>query len=137
MIFYTMRISRTRQFMIISFCAFTMISYSQSFNIIRDIPYVPSPESERQKLDLYTPESDHPMPCMVWIHGGAWIAGSKEGLPREMDILLERELSSRGVPAELHLLPGAGHGGSEFISPETKSLVLEFLVGIFNKQFPE
>lgn len=42
-------------------------------------------------------------------------------------MLLERELSSMGIPVELHLLQGAGHGGPEFISQETRSVVLEFL----------
>lgn len=31
-------------------------------------------------LDLYLPEkSDKPLPLIVWIHGGAWLAGSKDG----------------------------------------------------------
>jgi acetyl esterase/lipase len=31
-------------------------------------------------LDLYLPEkSDKPLPLIVWIHGGAWMAGSKDG----------------------------------------------------------
>ena len=31
-------------------------------------------------LDLYLPEKgDQPLPLIVWIHGGAWMAGSKDG----------------------------------------------------------
>jgi len=31
-------------------------------------------------LDLYLPEkSDKPLPLIIWIHGGAWMAGSKDG----------------------------------------------------------
>jgi acetyl esterase/lipase len=31
-------------------------------------------------LDLYLPEkSDKPLPLIIWIHGGAWLAGSKDG----------------------------------------------------------
>src|SRR6476620_7343431 len=31
-------------------------------------------------LDLYLPEkSDQPLPLIIWIHGGAWLAGSKDG----------------------------------------------------------
>ena len=31
-------------------------------------------------LDLYLPEkSDKPLPLIVWIHGGAWLGGSKDG----------------------------------------------------------
>lgn len=47
----------------------------------RDLPYVPGGH-ERQKLDLYLPpEAKGPLPVIVWIHGGAWLAGSKEQCP--------------------------------------------------------
>lgn len=37
---------------------------------------------ERNKLDLYLPEkADAPLPVLVWIHGGAWKAGSKDRCP--------------------------------------------------------
>jgi acetyl esterase/lipase len=45
----------------------------------RDIEYVKDGH-ERNKLDLYLPEkADGPLPVIVWIHGGAWRAGSKDG----------------------------------------------------------
>jgi acetyl esterase/lipase len=32
------------------------------------------------RLDLYLPEkADKPLPLIIWIHGGAWLAGSKDG----------------------------------------------------------
>jgi acetyl esterase/lipase len=34
---------------------------------------------ERQKLDLYRPKSGGPFPLVLWIHGGAWEGGSKDG----------------------------------------------------------
>jgi acetyl esterase/lipase len=43
----------------------------------RDIPYV-SDGHERQKLDLYLPKSEDKLPLIIWIHGGAWLAGSKD-----------------------------------------------------------
>ncbi|MFL5342564.1 MAG: alpha/beta hydrolase fold domain-containing protein [Gemmataceae bacterium] len=47
----------------------------------RDLEYVPAGH-ERQKLDLYLPEkAEGPFPVVVWIHGGAWRAGSKSGCP--------------------------------------------------------
>lgn len=36
----------------------------------------------RQALDLYVPEkASEPLPLIVWIHGGAWSAGDKNGCP--------------------------------------------------------
>ena len=48
--------------------------------ILRDLEYVPSGHA-RQKLDLYLPNEVGPRvkwPLLVWIHGGAWLSGSKE-----------------------------------------------------------
>ena len=45
----------------------------------------------------------------------------------QSSILLEKKLKEKGIPTELYLLPDAGHGGEEFVSPEIKSLVLNFL----------
>jgi acetyl esterase/lipase len=44
-----------------------------------NVEYVPGGH-ERQRLDLYVPaEADTPLPVIVWVHGGAWTAGSKDG----------------------------------------------------------
>ncbi len=48
--------------------------------VLRDIAYVPGGH-ERQKLDLYLPkeaDSNGKRPLLVWIHGGAWLGGSKQ-----------------------------------------------------------
>ena len=46
--------------------------------VVRDIEYARTPE-EPLLLDLYRPEMStmQPKPLVVWIHGGAWRAGSK------------------------------------------------------------
>jgi acetyl esterase/lipase len=46
---------------------------------IRNIPYVAQPSS-RQYFDLYLPRNhdEKPFPLIVWIHGGAWMMGTKE-----------------------------------------------------------
>jgi acetyl esterase/lipase len=47
----------------------------------RDLAYVPGGH-ERQKLDLYLPATGTNLPVIIWIHGGAFRAGSKEqGVP--------------------------------------------------------
>lgn len=47
----------------------------------KDLAYVPNGH-ERQKLDLYVPENpEGPLPLIVWVHGGGWRHGSREGCP--------------------------------------------------------
>jgi acetyl esterase/lipase len=45
--------------------------------VLRDLPYVTNGH-ERQKLDLYLPKEGKNLPLIIRIHGGAWLAGSKE-----------------------------------------------------------
>ena len=49
----------------------------QGPGIYRDLPYVTNGH-QRQKLDLYLPKSEEKLPLIIRIHGGAWLAGSKE-----------------------------------------------------------
>jgi acetyl esterase/lipase len=48
----------------------------------RNIPYVENGH-RNQVLDLFLPEqpSDKPLPLMIWIHGGAWMAGDQASPP--------------------------------------------------------
>jgi acetyl esterase/lipase len=51
---------------------------SETTTVHRDLEYVQDGH-QRQRLDLYLPKStDGPLPVIVWIHGGAWLAGSKD-----------------------------------------------------------
>lgn len=48
---------------------------------LRDIPYVTNGHP-RQKLDLFLPPgATNPLPVLIWVHGGAWLGGSKEQSP--------------------------------------------------------
>jgi acetyl esterase/lipase len=45
----------------------------------KDLPYVKDGH-ERQKLDLYVPkQGEGPFPLVIWVHGGGWQNGSKDG----------------------------------------------------------
>jgi acetyl esterase/lipase len=47
----------------------------------RDLSYV-TDWHQRQKLDLYLPKAEKRLPLIIWIHGGAWLAGNKtDGVP--------------------------------------------------------
>jgi len=49
--------------------------------LVQDLQYVENGH-ERNRLDLYLPEKEEgQLPLVVWIHGGAWWAGSKQGCP--------------------------------------------------------
>ena len=49
--------------------------------VFRDMAYV-TEGHERQVLDLYIPKTDEKLPLIIWIHGGAWMAGNKNfGIP--------------------------------------------------------
>jgi acetyl esterase/lipase len=43
----------------------------------RDLRY--GDHKERNTLDLFVPKSEKPLPLIIWVHGGAWQGGSKDG----------------------------------------------------------
>ncbi|HAH44235.1 MAG TPA: lipase, partial [Planctomycetaceae bacterium] len=51
----------------------------EPYQQIKDIEYATA-DHHRLLLDLYLPKSKQP-PLVVWIHGGAWRAGSKANMP--------------------------------------------------------
>jgi len=80
----------------------------------RDLAY--ADVHPRNKLDLFVPKSDKPLPLLVWIHGGAFMAGSKEGAGECLPFLNQRyavasinyRLSQHAVfPALVHDCKGA------------------------------
>ncbi|MCX7817779.1 MAG: alpha/beta hydrolase fold domain-containing protein [Kiritimatiellae bacterium] len=51
---------------------------SAEVEVLRDIPYVTNGHP-RQRVDLYLPRrAPRPLPLIIWIHGGAWLGGSKD-----------------------------------------------------------
>ncbi len=73
----------------------------------RDLTYG---DHERQKFDLFVPKSEKPLPLIIWVHGGAWEGGSKEGNPAVA--LLSKGFAVAGInyrlskhapfPAQIH-----------------------------------
>jgi acetyl esterase/lipase len=54
---------------------------AEAVKVLRNLQYVPGGH-ERNRLDLYLPENPKGrLPVIVWVHGGAWMAGSKEDCP--------------------------------------------------------
>jgi acetyl esterase/lipase len=54
---------------------------NEDIRVLRDLEYV-SGGHERQKLDLYLPkDKGSARPLVIWIHGGAWLSGSKDHCP--------------------------------------------------------
>ena len=63
--------------------SFAVASHAQLAGVkaLRDLVYVEGGH-ERQKLDLYLPEkAAGPLPLIIWVHGGGWQNGSKDGCP--------------------------------------------------------
>ncbi len=55
------------------------ISLPPGVKALKDLEYGKA-SGRAMRLDLYLPEqAGKPLPLIVWIHGGAWMAGSKDG----------------------------------------------------------
>lgn len=48
----------------------------EDITVYRDVAYV-TDGHERQKLDLYVPDTGENLPLIIWVHGGAWRGGDK------------------------------------------------------------
>ena len=69
----------------------------------RDIAYAPSDPDAR--LDVFRPVGAGPLPTVVWIHGGAWVAGSKDEIANYLQVLAGQGFTVVGV--DYSLAPGA------------------------------
>ena len=48
--------------------------------LFKDVAYAGNGH-ELQRLDIYLPRDSGPHPLIVWVHGGAWRAGTKQDMP--------------------------------------------------------
>jgi arylsulfatase len=83
--------------------------------IVRD-----RPELARQVSALYQVTADDP-PFLI-LHGD-----QDDQVPVEQSRRLHAKLQATGVPAELVVLPGVGHGGKAFDTPEVRGKIRAFL----------
>lgn len=65
-----------------------------------DIPYGSEP---LQKLDVFAPEGVNGAPVMVYIHGGGWRAGSKNGYSHPAEAMVDKGIL--WVPVDYGLAP--------------------------------
>jgi acetyl esterase/lipase len=59
----------------------TTTSVSQTTPTHRDIVYA-IVDGKELKLDLYLPSKAATQGLLVWVHGGAWRGGTKDGVPK-------------------------------------------------------
>lgn len=78
------------------------------------------PEKAREASALHHVSSND-APFLI-MHGT-----KDESVPVDQSQRLHEKLLAARVASTLHLLPGAGHGGKEFDSPEVRQVILTFL----------
>ncbi len=73
--------------------------------VFRDLAYVQDGH-ERQELDLYLPASptEKPAPVIIWVHGGAWRAGSKDRCPAKRFVRLGYAVASINYRLSQHAI---------------------------------
>ena len=86
-----------------------LVALAYSYVPSSDIVYVTA-QGYRAKLDLYRPASSLPAPVLVYIHGGGWVAGTKEQVALEFLPYLEMGFAVVNVEyrlAQTSLAPAA------------------------------
>jgi acetyl esterase/lipase len=57
------------------------------------------------RLDVFRPRRDEPLPTVVWVHGGAFVSGSKSDVSNYLRVLAGRGLTTVGV--DYSIAPGS------------------------------
>ena len=72
-----------------------------------DLPYGPDP---RERLDLFLPPGEAPpegWPVLIWVHGGAFVAGQKEDVGNYLRLLAKQGFAT--IAPDYSRAPGARH----------------------------
>jgi acetyl esterase/lipase len=81
-----MKLTRITTIGLVAMLAVANLTVSQSKaatgpEVLRNVAYIEGGH-ERNRLDLYLPrDAAKPLPLIVWIHGGGWMGGNKDGCP--------------------------------------------------------
>jgi len=73
----------------------------RGIQVIPDQAYGPEPAA---RLDVYYPATPGPRPTILWVHGGGWVAGSKNELANYFRILAAEGFTVVGI--DYSLAPG-------------------------------
>lgn len=76
-----------RSLLICVFLAST--TFAAEPKVQRDIAYV-EPKNERHTLDVFSPAEGKNHPIVVWVHGGGWTKGSKNGMQQKPRAFTEK-----------------------------------------------
>lgn len=74
---------------LLAFILLASTAFAADPKIQRDIAYV-EPKNERHTLDVYAPSEGKNHPVIVWIHGGGWTKGSKNGMQHKPKAFTEK-----------------------------------------------
>ncbi|QEF97723.1 Carboxylesterase NlhH [Stieleria maiorica] len=105
-----------------------VVSQSRSFEDVAksngarllQAPVMTVPELAKTASALYNVTPDDPP--MLIMHGD-----QDPGVPVDQSVRLAEALKKAGVPVQLEIIPGAGHGGKAFQTPEVRAAVRRFL----------
>src|SRR5262249_17608176 len=65
-----------------------LVCVAHAERLTSNIQYV-NPATERQTLDVYSPEGATNLPVVFWIHGGGWVTGDKKNVDLKPQVLNE------------------------------------------------
>jgi arylformamidase len=78
-----------RTLFVLAIVLFASLATAAEPKVQRDVAYA-EPKTERRTLDVYAPASGSDHPIVVWIHGGGWRQGDKQGMQHKPQAFVDR-----------------------------------------------